>query len=349
MLEEQIFEKDLTNPIEKQDLLNQVDSFGLKAIERSHNKNELLSTRFVDFEKGGENAAQAGNQLSELNLQIKDLDPSAVDFLKTGFLGRFFNPARQYFNRYQKADVVIATILQSLDLGQRSLQNDNITLANEEKQLILITEKLQKDIEVGMKLDDNIQEQIDKAELDDNIEESKITFVKEELLFPLRQRIMDMQQVILVNQQGIMSLNIIQKNNKELIRGVDRAKNVTVTALRTGIMVASALYNQKIVIDKINALNATTNNIIDSTSKMLREQGAEIHRQSIETNIDPETLKNAFNEAIMALDDISRYKIENLDHLKNNIDTFNQLAQDGQKVVDKLTDKQGVEVISITE
>jgi len=221
---------------------------------------------------------------------------------------------------------------------QRSLPNDNFTLANEEKQLLLITEKLQEDIELGLELDKKIEEQIQKAELDDSIEDEKILFVKEEVLFPLRQRLQDMQQVIVVNQQGIMSLNIIQKNNKELIRGVDRAKNVTVTALRTGVMVASALLNQKLVIDKINALNQTTNDIIDSTSKMLREQGTEIHRQSVETCVNPEVLKNAFMEAMQAMEEISKYKVENLPKLQENIQAFQELAKDGQKVIDKITE-----------
>ena len=46
----------------------------------------------------------------------------------------------------------------------------------------------------------------------------KISFVCEEILFSFRQRIMDMQQMIVVNQSGIVSLKVIKRNNKELIR-----------------------------------------------------------------------------------------------------------------------------------
>jgi uncharacterized protein YaaN involved in tellurite resistance len=35
---------------------------------------------------------------------------------------------------------------------------------------------------------------------------------------------MDMQQVIVVNQQGVMASEIVIRNNKELIRGVQRPK-----------------------------------------------------------------------------------------------------------------------------
>ena len=52
-----------------------------------------------------------------------------------------------------------------------------------------------------------------------------VKFVTEEVLFPLRQRIMDMQQMIVVNQQGVMATEVVIRNNKELMRGVERARN----------------------------------------------------------------------------------------------------------------------------
>ena len=39
----------------------------------------------------------------------------------------------------------------------------------------------------------------------------KAKFVAEEVLFPLRQRIMDMQQMMVVNQQGAMATEIVIK------------------------------------------------------------------------------------------------------------------------------------------
>lgn len=147
---------------------------------------------------------------------------------------------------------------------------------------------------------------------------------------------MDMQQMIVVNQQGIVSLNVIRRNNKELIRGVKRAQNVTVSALRTGVMVASALYDQKIVMEKINILNQTTENIIESTSHMLKEQGSEIQRHSAETMISPEVLKASFAEALQAIEDVSTYKEQALPQMKETIDMFSDMAEDGQKVIAKI-------------
>ena len=330
-----IFETDLNNPQERENILKPLDNFGLTEMSKSASHNEMLSTRLIDLKKGGKDAEDIGDKLIELEQEMKDLDPSKVDFAKKGVLGNILNPVKKYFAKYEKSEVTISNIVKSLDKSSKILQNDNTTLLNEETYLRDITNKILANIELGKKMDDSIEMQIKNAEIE-GVSEDKIKFVREEILFPLRQRIMDMQQMIVVNQQGIVSLNVIRRNNKELIRGVNRAKNVTVSALRTGVMVASALYDQKIVMDKINVLNKTTENIIETTSHMLKEQGSEIQKHSAEAMISPDVLKASFAEAIQAIEDVSNYKIQALPKMKETIEMFSDIAENGQKVVEKI-------------
>ncbi|MBQ2962843.1 toxic anion resistance protein [Methanobrevibacter sp.] len=330
-----IFEANFDNVAERENILKPLDDFGLATINRSANKNNLLTTRFVDIAKGGDEAANIGVKLEELEREIRNLDPAAIEFGQSGILGKLLKPVRNYFSRYEKADEAISNILMSLDASSRVLQNDNTTLLAEENYLRELTKKLMTDIELGKQMDLSIEQQIRQAEIE-GVDQYKIDFVREEVLFPLRQRIMDMQQMIVVNEQGIISLNVVRRNNKELIRGVTRAKNVTVTALRNGVMVASALYNQKIVIDKIKTLNETTEMVIESTSKMLREQGNEIQKQSMETMISPEVLKASFADALAAIEDVSNYKNQALPEMQKTIATFSEMAEEGQKVIDKI-------------
>ncbi|WP_296790405.1 toxic anion resistance protein [uncultured Methanobrevibacter sp.] len=330
-----IFDADFTDPQSRDRIMKPLDSFGLTDMSKSASRNEMLATRFVDLQKGGKDSENIGEKLAELDRQMKDLDPSKVDFTKKGVFGNLLNPVRKYFEKYEKAEGAISNIMESLDKSSKVLQNDNTTLLNEENYLREVTNKLLADIELGKQMDESIEAQIQEAELN-GVPADKIKFVREEILFPLRQRIMDMQQMIVVNQQGIVSLNVIRRNNKELIRGVYRAKNVTLSALRTAVMVASALYDQKIVMDKINILNSTTENIIETTSHMLREQGSEIQKHSAETMISPDVLKASFLEALQAIEDVSTYKEQALPKMKETIDMFSDMANDGQKVVDKI-------------
>ena len=188
---EAIFQTDLDNPQARENILKPLDNFGLNEMSRSASHNEMLSTRFVDLTKGGKDADNIGEQLIELNKQMKDLDPSKVDFAKKGVIGNLMNPVRKYFAKYEKAEVAIADIVESLEKSSKVLQNDNTTLLNEENYLREVTNKLLAEIELGKQMDASIEAQIQTAEIE-GVDQNKIDFVREEILFPLRQRIMDM-------------------------------------------------------------------------------------------------------------------------------------------------------------
>lgn len=330
-----ILELDIDSLEKRKQVLQSIDSFGMNTMRSSSEKNSLLQVSVGNLSKTGDEGGQVAKGLTELQLQLKDLDPSVVDFAKSGFLGKFFNPLRSYFAKYQKADAVISDIIISLDKGKTVLRNDNTTLEFEQQALRDLTKKLQKEIQLGMLMDTEIETQIEAAKLRQESED-KIRFITEEVLFPLRQRVMDLQQMLVVNQQGIMAIEVVIRNNKELIRGVDRARNVTVSALKISVTVASALYNQRIVLKKIELLNQTTDNLISGTSRMLKDQGAAIHKQSLETSISVDTLKQAFTDVLSALDSISTYKQEALPKMRETIVQFRELADNGEQQILRL-------------
>lgn len=330
-----IMSLDLESLDNRKGILQSIDTFGMNTMRSSSEKNQLLQITVGNLSKTGDDGGQVAKGLSELNIQLKDLDPSAVDFAKHGLLGKLFNPLRAYFARYEKADTVIADIIVSLDKGKTTLKNDNTTLEIEQQTLRDLTKKLQKEIELGTLMDSSIEQQVEAAKVRGEDPE-KIRFITEEVMFPLRQRLMDLQQMQVVNQQGIMAIEVVVRNNKELIRGVDRAKNVTVSALKIAVTVASALYNQKIVLKKIELLNQTTNELIAGTSRMLKDQGAAIHKQALEANISVDTMKQAFTDVLSALDSISAFKQEALPKMRETINQFRELADTGEKQIQRL-------------
>ena len=101
---------------------------------------------------------------------------------------------------------------------------------------------------------------------------------------------------------------------------------------------------QKIVLQKIQMLNEVTNNFISSNAQMLKDQGVEIQRQSMQTNITVETLKTAFADVMEALDSISTYKQEALPKMRVTINQFKELAAEGEEQIRRLENghKQGL-------
>ncbi len=326
---------DLDSFEQRREYVQVVETFGQDVVDDCNRKNAILQKRMGSFSADGGESGEVARGLEELTLRMKDLDPTGVDFSKAGPLGKIFSPIRRYFEKFKTADEEISAIVNSLDKGRKALVDDNTTLELEEDSMRSATRTLQQNIEMGTELDAALAAAVEEAQTD-GTDPEKIQFVTEEILYPLRQRITDFQQLLAVNQQGIIAMEIIRRNNRELIRSVDRAKTVTVSALRTAVTVAGALYNQKIVLEKVNALNDATNDMISSTSRMLREQGTAIHKQAAEASVSVDTLKQAFADTFQALDDISAYKQEALPRMQASIEEFQELAAEGEKQIRRM-------------
>ena len=326
----EIMEVNLDSFDNRKEFTTAIETFGQDVVKKAEVKNNILSKRMNELSKNGTESGEVAKGLEELAVRMRDLDPSGIDFAKKSPFGKAFSPVRRYFDRYKTADAEIADIVKSLEKGKNVLRNDNTTLELEEASMRDVTKQLNQKIEMGMALDTYLTNAVENKKAEGGDEE-KVRFVEEEVLFPLRQRIMDFQQLQVVNQQGIVAMDVIRSNNKELIRAVDRAETVTVSSLRTAVTVAGALYNQKIVLEKVQLLNESTNAMIQATSKMLKDQGVAIQKQATEANISVETLKVSFENTLSALDDISNYKQEALPKIAQTIEEFRKLADVGEQ------------------
>lgn len=329
---DEILRADIDNFEDRKELTKAIEEFGADVVKKSSDRNALMKTRIGDLSRAGGESGAVASGLEELSRQMKDLDPSGIDFVKRGPLGKVFNPVRAYFNKYKAADAAIAEIVESLEKGARVLRDDNTTLELEQASMRELTKELNQKIALGEELDAYLTEQIE-CQRDLNGDSEKVKFVEEEILFPLRQRMIDFNQMLAVNQNGIIAMEVIRKNNYELIRSVNRARTVTIAALNVAVTVAGALYNQKIVLEKVKVLNQTTNSMIEATSRMLNTQGTEIQKQAMDSNIDVETLKSAFKETFEALESINQYKQNALPQMKETIAEFRQLTDEGEKAI----------------
>jgi uncharacterized protein YaaN involved in tellurite resistance len=164
----------------------------------------------------------------------------------------------------------------------------------------------------------------------------KAKTLQEDALFYVRQKVQDLLTELAVSAQGYMALDMIRKNNVELIKGVDRATTTTVSALRTAVIVSQALADQKLVLDQINALNTTTSNMIETTSELLKDQSAEVHEQAASATIDIQKLQKAFDNIYAALDEIDTYKIAALESMQKTVDALSQEITESQKHLERM-------------
>ena len=163
----------------------------------------------------------------------------------------------------------------------------------------------------------------------------KARVVKEELLFYVRQKNMDFLTQLAVNIQGYLALDMIRKNNLELIKGVDRATTTTIAALRTAVMVSQALSSQKLVLDQINALNSTTSSLIESTSVLLKRQTAQVHEQASGSSVDLEKLQKSFNHIYETMQAIDVFKVKALGNMQQTLHVLTQEVDRAQTYLDR--------------
>ena len=79
---------DLNSFDERKELTTAIETFGADLVKDSATKNELLKTKVGDLGNFGGASADVAKGLEDLTIEMKDLDPSAIDFMKTGPLGK---------------------------------------------------------------------------------------------------------------------------------------------------------------------------------------------------------------------------------------------------------------------
>lgn len=315
-----------------------IDSFGLELQKEAARQSAKLKEPVKKMADRSEEGGGVAKSLIELRVQVEDLDPARFD-LEPGWFSRIVGyipgigtPLKRYFSRYESAQTVINAIIESLESGREQLKRDNITLADDQARMRGLTEKLEKAIKLAQLIDAKLQAKIDnEIPAGDPMHQ----FIREELLFPLRQRIMDFQQQLAVNQQGVLAIEIIIRNNKELIRGVNRALHVTINALQVAVTVALALADQEIVLEKVQALSKTTSDLIASTAARLKTQGAEIHKMASSTSLDIQTLKTAFEDIRAAMQDIAEFRTKALPAMAQSIQELDALTEEAAKAIEK--------------
>jgi uncharacterized protein YaaN involved in tellurite resistance len=263
--------------------------------------------------------------LIDLRNTCQDLDPTTRGNLleprKLLGLIPFGNKLRDYFQQYESAQTHLNKTIEALLNGQDELRKDNAAIEQEKATLWELMSKLEQYVFLGKRIDEELEKRI--AEIETQSPE-KARIVREEMLFYVRQKVQDLLVNLAVNVQTYLSLDIVRKNNLELVKGVDRATTTTVQALRNAVMTAQALANQKLVLNQINALNETTSTLIQSTAAMLKQQGAEVARQASEPAVQIEALKTAFRDIYEAIDTVNNYKLEALDSMKQTVTVLEQ-------------------------
>jgi len=302
-----------------------------------------LSNRMLDkpvkaMQRGGiAEASGVSTALTDLRRTVEELDPSTQGDLlsprKLLGLIPFGNKITAYFDRFQSSQTHIQSILTALYNGKEELERDNASIEEEKLALWTLMNKFEQYVYVLKKLDARLESQVQGLDASDP---ARARLVREDVLFYVRQKTTDLLTQLAVSVQGYLALDMVRKTNIELIKGVDRATTTTIAALRTAVMVALALNNQKLVLEQVSALNRTTGSLIESTSALLKQQSGQVYQQAADSTIEVDKLKRAFANIYATMDSVAEFKVKALDHMSQTVQALSAEVEKSKTYVDRV-------------
>lgn len=324
-----------------QDKVNTLHQLGQQSVKKSARLSHRLLSRSLNQLGDDEESQNISTHLIHLKQTLDSLNPANNQkfFAVRKFL-RFLpmgDKVENYFEKYKSSEDHINTILTSLENGKDELIKDNIALERDKRSMWDTMQELEQYSYIGQQLSTKIEHMIVDVRAED---EQKARVLEEEVLFYLKQKSTDLMTQQAVSVQAYMSLDLIRRNNLELIKGVDRALMTTVSALQTAMVVAQALTNQKLVLNQVKMINSTTEDLIVSTSKMLNQQTRDIQMQSSSSVINVDKLQTAFEQIFETIDLVNDFKVKSLPNLQKSMEHLSTQLHRAQHYTDQVRDQE---------
>jgi len=307
--------------------ITEISEVGAAELTASSNASNRMLERPSSALAGTSGASDVGVQaktaktLAQLRTTVVELTPNRADLEGKPvrkFLGLIPGGSRiqAYFDRYVSAQTQLNDITRALASSQDELRKDNAAIEQERANLWTLMGSLSEYALLLGRLDAGVEQRLLVLDTSDP---QRATAFRADVLFAVRQRRQDILTQLAVAAQGYLAMDMVKKNNVELIKGVERARTTTLSALRTAVIVAEALTNQKLVLTQIQALNQTTSDVIAANAAMLRTQSAAIQEQAASSTIDIAKLEQAFTDVFATMDSIDQFRGEAVKSMQQTV------------------------------
>ncbi|MEU9686748.1 toxic anion resistance protein [Amycolatopsis japonica] len=250
---------------------------------------------------------QATVSLAGLRRAVAEIDPAKLPITGRKLMGLIpvAGSAKKALDRYRAANEPVNALVLDLRARQDQLRRDNAALKGERERLWATLGKLSEAAAFAEAVDTAVDRQ---AGIFDFTDPARAKALRADAVHPIRQRHQDLLTLLAVSAQGYLALDLVRRNNDELIRGIERAVSTTVAALRVALVVSGALAGQRDVLDEIQAVQATTDGLIRANAEMLELRSAEIQRAGSDPAVAVATIRESFERIYRSIDAIDEFK-----------------------------------------
>lgn len=307
---------------------DEISDSGKPLCDQAQGKCDMLQATLKEISQRGDDGGPLVKAMMELRSQIDTLHPDKFDWeggsmfsaLKS-LVGFSKSKITEFFQMYESADEFIAQLVETIKNGKEVLRRDNLSMEQEIAQLKKLGGSLLAQIHNLQGVDTALAIEVPKLEAGSE----KRTFFEVEVSFDVKQRLQDVMQVKVAVDQAIQTMNLIQKTNIELMKGVDRVLNVTMLVFRVAVVIAVALANQKIVLNAINAINETTESLMLSNAGKLNTQVVATYTMAADTMISMDTMKRVHELVAQAYATVDTFKATAIGTMSKSISELSSM------------------------
>ena len=312
-----------------------IDSMGMaEAKEIALSSNNLMNRQLKELDNSSvKENKKVVKSLMDMENKIVELNPAKAGInwddplrggrifgIKLPFIG---DKLQKYIQKTRDASQYIEMVNKELDEGSQIIR-ESIGEIDLEKQ---------KNLEITMRsneylyLNSAIVKKVESRMIENKLNDKEKELVTEVILYPLEQKKSDLNTQIHVAITSYYGLDVIQKNNKELLRGVQRCQMVALPALNTSITMASALADQKNVHDTVGAINQTAEEMLNNVSTMVSSQSQQIQKSAQSETIKRKSIMDNYKKIEDALKKTSEYRLQAHAALKKDNEKMEELTK----------------------
>ena len=296
-----------SNP-EDRKLARRLSALGVKDQQKASKEISLLKTRVGTLLKdidgdGGEipkNLIELRHTMDEINPQVLGQASGFSKLLgRTPGIGKIL---KRIAVKYESVQTQIDGIMNGLRHGKDRLLEDNAELEQLYEQVQEAQLGVQQSAYMGELLWGKIDEAL--AAATDPGERQKL----QAMAHRVAMRVQDLRTMEQVNLQFFASIDMTIQNNDTLGEQVDRTVMVTQSLLTVGLAIQAALANQKKIAGAVKSVQDSTAAMLEANAAAIGAQTREIGEMQNNPVIALDSVKNAYNSLIGAMDEMEQIR-----------------------------------------
>jgi uncharacterized protein YaaN involved in tellurite resistance len=336
----------LSADVQSDEFKSRLDSAFRLGKEEVSNAASLMTGRFMERNMVGMESSPAFKAIHEMRGHLDQLNPGADgDLLAPNRLLGIIpwgNKLQAYFRKYQSAGAQIRDALEKVNLARDDMQKDATEIEHVKGKLWEAMLKLRGAIHFSEQLDGKLATRVAELKATDPI---RARALEQDVLFYARQNLQDMytQQAVCVN--GYLSLDVLKKTAREMMNGCTRIATTGMSALATAQTVARATGNQVQVMEMLQGVRGSIENLVVDTAKQLETHVQKTGEFAANPLIGVEKIKEAFDTTFRAMDAMDSFRSKAIETMGKNNEMMREQVARAETYLDKVRGEKAREAL----